>query len=350
MRREDEEQLIKATGSASTSRSIAQLDEPDHRTLRNVTQSWFLPKRTNALEQQIRAVATELIDRMAMAETTDFAADVAMWFPLRVIMSILGMPVEHSHLALEWTRTTFNALDPDVDAGEGGQLAANQRTLQKISDYFALVNEDRRRNPRDDLATVIANSQVDGAPMTDYDAYSYYWTIVTAGHDTTSSTASGGLLALLQHTGELEKLRANPALIDQAVNEFLRWTTPIKHFFRTATEDCELRGEQIRAGDSLMMCYPSANRDEDVFEEPFAFKVDRPRNAHLSFGHGIHQCLGLHLARLELRIFFEELLPRLQTLELAGTPVWYQANFVVGLKSLPIAYRLRPAAKPSRRQ
>jgi cytochrome P450 len=339
MTREDEEQLIKATGAASTSRSIVQLDEPDHRTLRNVTQSWFLPNTVNGLDAKIRKIAVELIDQMAGKDATDFAADIALWFPLRVIMSILGMPAEDRELALQWTRTTFSAFDPDV-GGETG-LAANLKVFRSISEYFAAISEDRRHNPRDDLATVIANAQIDGARITDVDANSYYWTVITAGHDTTSSTLSGGLLALLQNSNELAKLRANPALIEQAVNEFLRWTTPIKHFFRTATEDYELRGEHIRAGDSLMMCYPSANRDEEVFEDSFTFKIDRSRNPQLAFGHGIHQCLGLHLAKLELRIFFEELLPRLEMIELAGSPSWYKANFVVGLKRLPISYHLQ---------
>jgi cytochrome P450 len=339
MTRGDEEQLIKATGSASSSRSIVQLDEPDHKILRNVTQAWFLQNTVTGLESQVRKISVELIDKMADKRETDFAADIALWFPLRVIMSILGMPAEDRDLALQWTRTTFSAFDPDV-GGETG-LAANLKVFQSISEYFAGISEDRRRNPRDDLATVIANAQIDGARITDIDANSYYWTIITAGHDTTSSTLSGGLLALLQNPHELKKLRENPALIDQAVNEFLRWTTPIKHFFRTATEDYELRGVQIRAGDSLMMCYPSANRDEEVFDDSFTFKIDRPRNPHLAFGHGIHQCLGLHLARLELRMFFQELLPRLETIELAGEPAWYKANFVVGLKRLPISYHMQ---------
>jgi cytochrome P450 len=337
--REQEEKLIRLTGSGSSSRSIVQLDEPDHRVLRNLTQSWFLPKRINTLEPKIRAIAVELIDKMAAGRATDFAADVALWYPLRVIMSILGMPHEDRHLALKWTRSTFSSDDPDV----GGEtvLDANLRTFGSISEYFSRVTEDRRANPRDDLATVLANSMVNGEQITALDANSYYWGIITAGHDTTSSTLAGGLLALLQHPDELAKLRKNPDLIDQAVNECLRWTTPVKHFFRTAVEDYELRGERIRAGDGLMMCYPSANRDEDFFEDPFSFKVDRPKNPHLAFGYGAHQCLGLHLSKLELRVFFEELLPRLESIDLDGKPVWYKANFVVGLKSLPISYRMR---------
>jgi len=337
--REQEEELIKLTGSGSTSRSIVQLDAPDHRVLRNITQSWFLPKHTNALIPKIRSIALELIDKMIIAETADFAADVALWYPLRVIMSILGMRPEDRHLALEWTRSTFSS--SDLDGGYENVLEANLRTFRGISEYFSPVTEDRRAHPRDDLATVLATAMVNGEPITDLDANSYYWTIITAGHDTTSSTLAGGLLALLQHPQELEKLRRNPGLIEQAVNEFLRWTTPIKHFFRTATRDYDLRGDRIHAGDSLMMCYPSANRDEEVFEDPFCFRVDRPKNPHLTFGYGVHQCLGMHLAKLELRIFLQELLPRLESIDLAGDPIWYKANFVVGLKSMPISYRMR---------
>lgn len=339
--REQEEELIRQSGSGSVSRSIVQLDEPDHRALRNLTQSWFLPKNTNTLESNIRAIARELIDEMAADQATDFAAEVALWYPLRVIMSVLGMPAEDRHLALQWTRATFSASDPDV--GGDNVLEANLRAFASISEYFSRVSKERRANPREDLVTLLTNATVNGEPITEMEANAYYWTIITAGHDTTSSTLAGGLLALLQHPDELAKLRQNPQLIDQAVNECLRWTTPIKHFFRTAVEDYELNGKLIRGGESLMMCYPSANRDEEVFDDPFRFKIDRAKNPHLSFGYGIHQCLGLHLARLELRVFFEEFLPRLESIDLGGKPTWYQANFVVGLKALPIVYRMRPS-------
>jgi len=180
---------------------------------------------------------------------------------------------------------------------------------------------------------------IDGAPMGEDERNAYYLIVAAAGHDTTSSATSGGLLALLQHPEEMAKLRADPSLMPRAVDEMIRWTSPVKHFFRTAVEDCEVGGKRVRAGDSLMMCYWSANRDEDVFDDPFAFRVDRTPNRHLAFGYGAHICLGKFLAKLEMQVLFAELLARVGDIELAGDPAWVKANFVSGLKTLSIRFR-----------
>ena len=216
-----------------------------------------------------------------------------------------------------------------------------QAAILEFFRYFTALSAERRKNPMDDLATVIANAQIDSKPIGDFEAKSYYFIIATAGHDTTSSTVAGGLLALMQNPSELAKLRSNLDLLPGAVEEMLRWVTPVKHFFRTATENYVLRGKQIKPGDSLMMCYPSANRDEDMFEDPFSFRIDRTPNKHLAFGHGAHLCLGLHLARMEMKALYRELLLRLDSLDLAGEPAWVQANVVSGLKRLPIRYAMR---------
>jgi cytochrome P450 len=173
---------------------------------------------------------------------------------------------------------------------------------------------------------------------------SYYILAATAGHDTTSSTTAGGLLALIQHPDQLAKLRADLSLLPTAIDEILRWVSPVSHFFRTATQDYELRGVQIKKGDSLMMCYPSANRDEEVFEDPFRFDIARKGAKHIAFGYGPHLCVGQHLAKMEIRIFYEELLSRVEHFELAGEPKWVETNFVGGLKRLPIRFRPAPAA------
>ena len=181
---------------------------------------------------------------------------------------------------------------------------------------------------------------IDGKPIGDMELLSYYTIIITAGHDTTSSSMAGGLLALIQNPAELNKLRENPELLTSAVDEMIRWTTPVRHFFRSATQDYVLRGKKIRAGDALMMCYPSANQDEDVFEQPEVFKVDRLTGKHIAFGYGPHLCIGQHLARMELRALYKELLARVEHIELAGQPKGVEATFVSGLKSLPIRYRM----------
>jgi cytochrome P450 len=188
---------------------------------------------------------------------------------------------------------------------------------------------------------VIANGMIDGQPIGDREAMSYYIIVATAGHDTTSSTASGGLLELIRRPEQMAKLKANPALLPNAVEEMIRWVTPVKHFMRTATEDYSLRGKTIRKGDGLTLFYWSGNRDEEVFDQPFEFRVDRDVKKQVAFGHGVHLCLGMHMARMEIKALFAELLPRLESIELAGEPKNTRANFVSGLKSLPVRYRLK---------
>jgi cytochrome P450 len=212
-------------------------------------------------------------------------------------------------------------------------------SVAEFSAFFRELSVARRANPTEDLASVIANAEIDGRPIADHEAMSYYILVATAGHDTTSSTTAGGLLALIDNPHECARLINDRALTSAAVDEMTRWVSPVRHFFRTASEDVILRGRSIKAGDNLMMCYPSANRDEDAFDKPFDFRVDRTPNRHLAFGYGPHLCLGQHLAKMEVRVFFEELLDRAGGFERAGEPAWLQSNFVSGLKALPIRFK-----------
>jgi cytochrome P450 len=206
--------------------------------------------------------------------------------------------------------------------------------------YFGAITEDRKKNPRDDLSTIIANGQIDGQPLDPMQQLSYYVIVATAGHDTTSSTVAGGLRQLIQNPEQMARLKGDLSLLPNAVEEMVRWVTPVKHFMRTAMEDYKLRGKQIKAGDGLCLFYWSGNRDEEVFDKPFEFRVDRQVQKQVAFGHGAHLCLGMHLARMEMRILFAELLPRLQQIELTGEPRNTRANFVSGLKTLPIRYKM----------
>jgi cytochrome P450 len=329
-------------GRQSPFRMIVNMDDPDHRKYRALTQAWFLPPNLRKLDGQIAMLAREFVDRIeALGDHCDFVRDVAVWYPLRVIMMILGIPREDEQLMLRLTQESFGAEDPDLQ-GQEDFKETRARAMSTFLDYFRGVMADRRRAPRDDLASVIAHAEVDGQPIGELEVISYYLVIATAGHDTTSSSSAGGLLALIENPRELDKLRARPDLLPSAIDEMIRWVTPVKHFVRTAAEDYVLRGRNIQAGQRLMMCYPSANRDEDVFEDPFAFRVDRAPNKQLAFGIGVHQCLGLHLARMEMRAFFQELLARIDHVELAGEPANVAATFVSGLKRLPIRYRMRP--------
>ena len=208
--------------------------------------------------------------------------------------------------------------------------------------YFAKLTQARRENPTDDVASLIANAEIDGAPIPEHEANGYYIIIATAGHDTTSSSTAGGLLALLQNPQQMVKLRGDlDTHLPTAIDEMIRWVSPVRHFMRTATEDCVVAGQTIRAGESTLLWYPSANRDAAIFPEPEEFRVDRKGAKQLAFGFGVHVCLGQHLARMEMSALFKALLNRVEHIELAGEPTYMQSTFVGGLKSLPIRYRLK---------
>jgi cytochrome P450 len=206
--------------------------------------------------------------------------------------------------------------------------------------YFNKLTEERRANPTSDLASAIANGTIDGQPLDPLAMMGYYIIVATAGHDTTSSSTAGAMWALAQDRAQYARLRADPALIGSTIDEAIRWTSPVKHFMRTATADTEVGGEKIAKGDWLMLCYGSANRDEAVFPEPDSFLIDRKPNRHLAFGYGAHLCLGQYLARMEMRILLEELLPRLEAVELDGVPAMSAASFVNGPLRLPIRYTM----------
>ncbi|MGV8995610.1 MAG: cytochrome P450 [Parvibaculaceae bacterium] len=338
-----ENRIIEKTGSTAVFRTLVSMDNPDHRTYRSMTQAWFMPPNLKKLDVQIKALAHEYIARLeGFNGQCDFVTDVAVWYPLRVIMTILGGPPEDEALMLKLTQEVFGSTDPDMKAEDSDVSGAD--TAQRLFAYFREITEDRRRNPRDDVASIIANATINGELVSEYEALSYYVIVATAGHDTTSSTVAGGLLALMQNPDQMAKLRANPALLPSAIDEMIRWTTPVKHFFRTATQDYELRGKKIKAGDNLLMCYWSANRDEDAFDDPFAFRIDRTPNKHLSFGYGAHLCLGQHLAKMEIRSLYEELLSRLDHIELTGEPSFVEATFVSGLKHLPVRFKMKQRA------
>lgn len=336
-----------AEESGTRLRTLVQMDDPDHTLFRDLTKDWFLPQNLKKLEQQVQALAEQAVERMlALGREVDFVKDVAVWFPLRVIMMILGVPEEDEARMLKLTQELFGAEDPDMRrerSGKGAQSDAEARleTLLGFVNYFTEMTEDRRKNPRDDVATVIANAKINGEPIGHWEAISYYTIIATAGHDTTSSSIAGGLLALMQHPDELKKVQQQPEILPLAIDEAIRWTTPVKHFLRHATEDYRLRDVQIKAGDRLMMLYPSGNRDEEVFDQPFAFLADRRPNRHLAFGHGAHHCLGNILAKMEMRCLYEALFARLAGVELNGEPQLVRSYFVSGLKTLPIRIKVR---------
>jgi cytochrome P450 len=326
-------------------RSLVQMDAPDHMKYRLLTQSWFMPKNLRGIEARIREIARETVDAMLAKEgECDFARDIAVDYPLRVIMNILGVPREDEPRMLMLTQQLFGPTDPELNRAraEITDVKAGLQMLQFViadfESYFKAITEDRRKNPKDDIATILANATVNGAPIADRELNGYYMIIATAGHDTTSASTAGAIMELAKNPALFERYRSAEADKAGLIEEAIRWTTPVQHFMRSATEDTELAGQRISKGDWLMLCYASGNRDEAVFEDPFVFNPDRTPNAQVAFGYGGHVCLGQHLARMEMRILMEELLPRLKSLELAGEPARVESVFVGGLKRLPIRF------------
>ena len=327
-------------------KTLIHMDGHEHREHRKITNEWFKPAELRkTVARELRPLARRHVDHMLeLGGQCDFAREVALYYPLHVIMSILGVPAEDEPRMLRLTQQIFGAQDPDIGGGqqEGEVIIA---ALMDMAMYFQAITEDRRARPKTDVASTIANARLDGKPLGDLEIAGYYAIVATAGHDTTSSSLAGGLEALIRHPDQLRALRDDPSLLPNAVDEIIRWVSPVRHFMRQAQEDYVLGDTRLAAGDWLLLSYLSANRDDAVFADPFRFDIRRANaDHHLAFGIGVHFCLGAHLARMELQAFLEELLPRLEHVELAGAPEYMATTFVGGPKRLPIRYRLRPAA------
>jgi cytochrome P450 len=323
--------------------TLVHLDGRPHRDHRQVTNDWFKPAAVGTRQPRIDELARQAIERMReLGGACDFARDIAQPYTLRVIMDIYGVPEEDEPLMMELTQGIFGAADPEFlgDAEDPG--AKVMESVFRFVQYFGELTEDRRACPRDDLASVIANGQIDGCPMGDIERLWYYIIVATAGHDTTSFALSGGLEAMLRDPDQLRALQDDPSLVVNATDEIIRWTSPVRHFLRYATEDTEVAGVAVPAGGRVLLSYPSANRDEDVFVDSMRFDVRRPdADKLLSFGVGAHFCLGAQFARREIRTFLTELVAQLDSIEAAGPAAWAESHFVSGVKHLPVRYRFR---------
>jgi cytochrome P450 len=335
-------------GSPHLVRSLVQMDAPDHPKYRALTQAWFMPQNIRKLEDRIREIARASVERMAATGgDCDFVTEVALHYPLHVIMEILGVPEADEPRMLMLTQELFGASDPDLgrkppQAADAADAAMGmiQAVIGDFYQYFGKISADRRAHPTEDLATAIANGKIDGAPISELEAMSYYMIAATAGHDTTSSSTAGALWGLAENPDQLDWVKQDLSRVPGLIDEAIRWSTPVKTFMRSATADAEVGGQPIGKGDWLMLCYASGNRDEAVFDDAQAFRADRSPNKQLAFGYGAHLCLGQHLAKMEMRILYEELLPRLKSVKLNGDPRLSQAVFVSGLKSLPITFEM----------
>ncbi len=324
-------------------RSLVQLHGTVHQQHRQVTNDWFKPAAVRGLQPSIDAIADEFADKLvAFGGQCDFATDLAVPFTLRVIMSIFGVPQSDERLMLELTQGMFGAADPEYMSGFDDPLQAVTNSITKFETYFDSLTTERRAHPTNDVASVIANGEIDGKPLGEIERLWYYIIVATAGHDTTSFALSGGLEQLLRHPEQLAALLEDSTLVTNAAEEMLRWTSPVRSFFRWAQQDFELSGVTIAQGDVVLTSYPSANRDEDVFFESMRFDIRRPdADKLLSFGMGVHYCLGAQVARREVRTLLSKVLERVATIEFDGAPEWSTAHFVSGIKHLPIGYTLR---------
>jgi len=321
-------------------RSLVHVDVPDHRWLRAVTADWFSPRSLRQIQARVDEAAKTYVDKMlASGGECDFVKEIAVDYPLSVMIGLLGLPDSAVPHVLGLTREMFGR-DDDQDGGTAGRDAQLPATMEAYQ-YFAGVTESRRRCPTGDLASTIANAQIDGKPLDLIDVWSYFTIFATAGHDTVSSAMSGGLFALLENTDQLERLRNDPGLMAPACEEMIRWVTPTKQFMRTAVRDTAVRGTPIASSESVLLSYVSANDDEDVFDAPCRFDVGRKLNNHLGFGRGVHFCLGAALARMEMQSIFTKLFSSVKSIELNGDPVYYPAVWVGGLKHLPIRFSPR---------
>ncbi|GAA1677343.1 cytochrome P450 [Citricoccus zhacaiensis] len=346
-----EEEFTKSLtgGTLRVLENVTYLDPPEHTMVRDIATEWFRPASLKKWEDQIRDLAREAIDLRLSSGTNelDFVKDFSVYYPLHVIMTLFGVPAEDEPRMMALTQDFFGTADPDAQRDDVEALsptaAAEQwaATIQDFYRYFDSLVDECRVNPRDDLASIIANAkQPDGEYFPREIAYGWFIAIATAGHDTTSSTLASCLEALAEHPEQLAAVQADPSRIPDLVNEALRWASPVKQFTRQALEPYELRGQRIEPGDRLLTLYQSANRDEEVFGDPYDFRYDRRPNKHIAFGYGPHMCIGQHLAKMELRVMLEELLPRISSLQLAGERKVVQTNFVGGLKNRPMVLEL----------
>jgi cholest-4-en-3-one 26-monooxygenase len=316
------------------------MDPPEHTRKRSLVNKGFTPRMIKQLEEHIRDISHQLIDRIAPKGEADFVTDIAAPLPLYVICELLGAPVEDRDMLFDWSNRLLGFDDPEYSSSyeDAAEVSA------QIMGYAAELAALRRAEPGDDIATRLLRPGDDGGELTDEEFQLFVLMLIIAGNETTRNGASGGMLAFFDHPAQWRRLLADRSLLRTAPDEIVRWCSPVNLFRRTATRDTELGGQSVREGDKVVVFYASANRDEEVFADPFTFDVGRDPNPHIGFGGGgPHFCLGTHLARLELSVLFEVLLDRMPDIAPAGEPRRLRSNFINGIKEIPV--RFTPSAE-----
>ncbi len=321
---------------------LLNMDPPQHGTYRALLSRNFTPRAVRALEPEVERITRDVLDDVMGRQQCDFVTDISSKVPVAVIAELLGVPRTDWPTLFRWTNEIIGSGDPEFQRGADSNETFIQARMEMFQ-YFSAMVAERQKNPGNDVTSILATAKVDGQPLPTLELMSYLLVLVVAGNETTRNATTGGLLALVENPGEFRKLKTDPSLIKSAVEEIARWTSPVIQFSRTAAQDTEVRGNKIRAGESVCLFYPSANRDEDLFDEPFRFDIARNPNPHLAFGIGEHFCLGSNLARLELEVIFRQLAQRLEFAELAGPMARLRSSFVGGIKHMPINFRLKRA-------
>ncbi|MCP4006022.1 MAG: cytochrome P450 [bacterium] len=330
------------SATQQTIKTIINMDPPEHRKYRGIASPFFTPRALQGLDGLVEETARTLVDALGPQGECDFINEIASTYPLKVICRILGVPEADEPFILKLTNQLFGTEDPEFQR-EGERMEALRELFMEFWEYFGKVMADRRANPRDDLASIFANAKIDGEPMGELETMGYCLVTFTAGHETTRGAIGGGMRVLIDQPDQLALWQRKPEITPTAIDEIVRFVTPVNHMVRTASEDCELSGQQIREGQRLVLFYGSANRDEDIFERPDELDLERDPNPHLGFGIGEHFCLGANLARKTSGAIFTELVTRLESIEITGKVERTASNLVPGLKHLPIRYRLSAA-------
>ncbi len=323
-----------------TERHLLTMDPPDHGRYRNLISKWFTPRTVKIWEPKVQRVTREVLDKAAAKCEIDFVSDVSAPITIAVIALMLGVPEEDWHLLFRWTNEIIASEDPEFQRGRTSTETTEQAQGELFA-YFKQLSDKRRSDPKDDILSAVVQGRIDGAPLNDLELLSYYFLLVVAGNETTRNAMTGGIQCFLDNPDQWRKLVAQPEHVEGAIEETVRWTTSVIQFARTATRDMSVRGKSIREGESVCLFYASGNRDEEIFEDPFAFRVDRNPNNHIGFGRGEHVCLGAHLARLEIRTMYQQLSERLVSMERTGEVDRVRSSFIGGIKRAPMRWELR---------
>jgi len=329
---------VATTDNAGFGMMMIATDPPRHQKIRKVISDRFTPRAVMPYEPHVRRIAREIIDSVVDRGECDFVVDVAAKLPTAVICEMMGIPREHWDTMFMLGNMSIGTEDPEYQQSRTAMETGSYAQAQFFS-YFSKLIDERRKRPGDDLISALAHGLVDGVNLNDLEILFNAFLLIIGGQETTRNATSGGMLALIQNPGECARLKQNPGLLASTIEEFLRWTSPVTHILRTARQDAVLRGHKIRAGDKVVVWNASANRDEEIFKDPFKFDAGRTPNDHLAFGHGEHFCIGAHLARLELRVVIEEVMRRMGDLELAGPVEKLRSNFVAGIKHMPVRFK-----------